>query len=164
MQVACCCHPSQSYHNLARSTRCGLRNTMVVFSPADAGAGSTFTRCASSSWSTRSLVPLYRLVVGVAGVPGSGKTTTAEEVVSRIHRRLGVEPDTSPAIAVSMDGASRPCSYYSYPTAGILQVYRYPSSGNLQYATTGNLQVYRYPTTGILQISYYRYSRSCTSS
>lgn len=48
------------------------------------------------------------MVVGVAGVPGSGKTTTAEEVVSRIHERLRLQPHTSPAIAVSMDGASSP--------------------------------------------------------
>lgn len=48
--------------------------------------------------------PCGRIVVGVSGVPGSGKTTTAEEVATRINHRLGAHPDASPAISVSMDG------------------------------------------------------------
>ena len=47
---------------------------------------------------------LGRVVVGIAGVPGSGKTTVAAQVVARIQKRLGTTSEDNPAVAISMDG------------------------------------------------------------
>lgn len=43
--------------------------------------------------------------MGIAGVPGSGKSTVAAQVVALIQQRLGTTPEDNPAVAISMDGA-----------------------------------------------------------
>lgn len=51
--------------------------------------------------------PNQRVLIGVSGIPGSGKTTLAEAVVSRIntlHKKLNGNPTESPATVIPMDG------------------------------------------------------------
>jgi len=48
--------------------------------------------------------PHSRHIVGIAGVPGSGKSTVAAQVVALIQQRLGTTPEDNPAVAISMDG------------------------------------------------------------
>lgn len=42
--------------------------------------------------------------MGIAGVPGSGKSTVAAQVVARIQKRLGTTSKDNPAVTISMDG------------------------------------------------------------
>ena len=51
-----------------------------------------------------SCIALYRYIVGIAGVPGSGKSTTAQAVGARINTLRPRLDQHHVAVVVGMDG------------------------------------------------------------